>query len=113
MLTFKERLTDMRRRYGVPFLVHWTGTWAVTGVGIYAGIEAGGFDCVALVGAADGHLGTSLAASLDPRLGNVAIAAATNEARSPFGFIRICDRSDDHSWRNETKSRRVIASGVS
>ena len=54
----------------------------MTGLGIFAAIEVGGFDSVALVASADGLFGTSLASRIDPTLGNVAVAVTTNEVRS-------------------------------
>ncbi len=79
----KEKMNQMRTEYGKPFLVWWTCTWVGTGIMVYAGIELGGVDSVGLVQSVDGFLGTELAARVDPKLGNLAVAVALNEMLEP------------------------------
>merc|ERR1712086_255185 len=78
-MTVREKFAHMRKHYGIPFLIYWTGMWAATGVIIYSGIELGGVDSVAAVRALDAQFGTDMASHINPSAGNLAVAIAVNE----------------------------------
>merc|ERR1712159_201142 len=89
----------MRKEYGKPFLVWWTGTWLMTGLGIYAGLQLSGADSVALISAVDAKLNTELASRVDPTAGNVAIAVALNEIIEPLRLpVAIATTPKVVSW---------------
>ena len=82
--TFKGKMKAYARDYGMGFMAwFWTvyvGSLALT----YTAIEVGGFEALPLIAKVDGYFGTNMAGSLDPRLGNVALALAVNELLEPF-----------------------------
>jgi len=74
----------MMKEHGVFFLVYWTSFWAVTGLGCYGAITHFGpeaaFELIRYV-----HLDQFVSLeSIDPSVGNVAVAVLINEALEPL-----------------------------
>ncbi|GBG30038.1 Hypothetical Protein FCC1311_062582 [Hondaea fermentalgiana] len=82
------RFSTLMKEHGVFFLIYWSGLWAVTGVGCYVGIKTAGPDAALQALSAIGLDRILPLDSIDPTMGNVALAVAVNEAmeivRLPF-----------------------------
>jgi len=82
------KFTTLMKEHGAFFLVYWTGFWAITGVGCYAAISALGSDAAFKAIRAVGLDNIIPLDSLDPSMGNLAVAVAINEGleivRLPF-----------------------------
>jgi hypothetical protein len=84
--SFKARAKLLVSQYGMPFMVYWTLVWLVTGAGIYGLLTFADLDVLLLLRWIDSMLSTNVAASVDPTLGNFAVAFALNEL---FEVVRL------------------------
>ena len=83
LYTFKGKFKALARDYGMGFMAWYWFCWCST-LGItFTAIDIGGFDAMPLIANIDGMIGTNIAQSIDPRLGNMAVSLAVNEALEP------------------------------
>ena len=81
----KPGLLQTFKELGVPFIVYWTGVWAISGLGIFAIAQGAEIDMIAMLRKVKINL------DVDPAVGNAAVAFAVNEAlevvRFPFCLL--------------------------
>ena len=84
LYTFRGKFKALARDYGLGFMAWYWTCWCGTLGLTYAAIDIGGFDALPLIAKIDGVIGTNVAHSIDPRLGNVAVSIAVNEILEPL-----------------------------
>ena len=83
LYTFRGKFKALARDYGMGFMAWYWTCWCATGALTYLAIDVGGFDALPLIAKIDGLFGTSVAGSINPQLGNIALALAVNEVLEP------------------------------
>jgi hypothetical protein len=98
----KIGLMDYFKKLGMPFLAWWTGVWAVTGVGIYSGMELFGIDILGMLQTALPSNNYIDFSKVDPKTGNVMTAVAINELIEPirFPFVLLTAKPIIKWWKN-------------
>ena len=81
----KLGLKAMISKYGYPFVVYYTGMYAVNYVAVLGVLHATEVDPTPIVAGFDSVFGTSLIERIDPTLGNYAVAFGLNELLEPGG----------------------------
>eukprot|EP00039_Didymoeca_costata_P023071 m.5899 g.5899 ORF g.5899 m.5899 type:complete len:207 (+) comp3431_c0_seq1:157-777(+) len=82
----KAKIQTLVAKYGLPFLVIWTGLWGVSGAAIFGAAQAGIFEPMVVIDWIDGVFDSDLRGKIDPSWGNLAVAIVLNEAIEPLRF---------------------------
>eukprot|EP00814_Leptocylindrus_danicus_P008158 CAMPEP_0116020974 /NCGR_PEP_ID=MMETSP0321-20121206/10111_1 /TAXON_ID=163516 /ORGANISM="Leptocylindrus danicus var. danicus, Strain B650" /LENGTH=241 /DNA_ID=CAMNT_0003491757 /DNA_START=68 /DNA_END=796 /DNA_ORIENTATION=+ len=83
LYTFRGKFKALARDYGMGFMAWYWTCWCATGALTYLAIDVGGFEALPLIAKIDGLFGTNVAGSINPQLGNIALALAVNEVLEP------------------------------
>src|SRR3569623_470756 len=84
LYTWRGRYKDLSRNYGVPLMMWYGACWFTTGLLVYAGVELGGIDAMALIARMDVYTGLDLASKVDPNLGKLGLVLVVNEMIEPL-----------------------------
>lgn len=84
LYTWTGRYKVLTRDYGFPMLAWYGALWATSAAAIYAAIEVGGVDAMALVAYVDSYTGWNVVSHIDPTMGKIGLTMVVNEMIEPL-----------------------------